>query len=74
MSRALQAGLAGLGAIVLLSTVSLQQADARIQAKMSFRSPNTVLLQRPTAGTRRLLGPRIATERAFQPRRSTIIR
>lgn len=42
--------------------------------KVSFRSRNTVLLQRPTAGTRRLLESRIATEGEFQRRRSTIIR
>src|SRR5262249_53776985 len=40
--------------------------------KVSFRSRNTVLLQRLTAGTRRLLESRIATEGEFQRRRSTI--
>jgi hypothetical protein len=50
MSRALQAGLAGLGAIVLLSTVSLQQADARIQCQGEFQVTKYGLIATPYCG------------------------
>jgi len=50
MSRALQAGLAGLGVIVLLSTVSLQQADARIQCQGEFQVTQYGLIATPYCG------------------------
>ena len=57
MSRALQTrGFTGLAAIVLLSTVPLQPAAARIRCEGEFQVTQYGLVVRLTAGRRKLLG------------------